>query len=358
MRKEYGSEFWLEDNRLEKIRPPYFLTPKEILLSSGRGAISYLLDSLPFLPKKVLLPNYTCESVVSPFVKRGFRMFYYQINKKMEPDLEDIVNLMGHESSILLHMGYFGFQTNIKINEIEDALTSAGCFFIEDATHTIFNDQRLVKSDCVIASVRKWLGVPSGGFIDPKEYADYFDKKLTSFDSFCSERFQSLKDKRGYMETHLPELKVAFSSGFKKAEALLDSDDTAYVIDRVSSDILYNLRKDALKKARKSNFTYLSKNIPFNELFKPMFDGLPSGVCPFFFPVYVASQERRDVLQKALASSGLYCPIHWPKNKYNDSLGEVGRYIYEHILSFPCDQRYNEVDMASIITIIKKNLFL
>ena len=55
--------------------------------------------------------------------------------------------------------------------------------------------------------------------------------------------------------------------------------------------------------------------------------------------------DDRHALQRALAERGIYCPVIWPEPEQAAGVCPVSRFVTEHMLCLPCDQRYGESDM-------------
>ena len=56
------------------------------LFSIGREAISHILKTNSFTKKTVLLPNFTCFTVLDPFEQDGWEMHFYRYNKRKQID--------------------------------------------------------------------------------------------------------------------------------------------------------------------------------------------------------------------------------------------------------------------------------
>ena len=54
-----------------------------------------------------------------------------------------------------------------------------------------------------------------------------------------------------------------------------------------------------------------------------------------------------------LSEQHIYAPVIWPVVYEEVLVNETVKYIYDHILAIPIDQRYDEGDMAKIVSIIK-----
>ncbi len=49
-----------------------------------------------------------------------------------------------------------------------------------------------------------------------------------------------------------------------------------------------------------------------------------------------------------MAQRGVYCPVIWPEPEAARGACAVSRYVTEHMLALPCDQRYTPEDMDFI----------
>lgn len=133
-------------------------------------------------------------------------------------------------------MGYFGFDTNRKLGSLLEKLKSTGTFILEDVTHTLLSDfKRNELNDFYIASIRKWIGIPDGGFVSSKEKHTYKLEKVTEF---SKTRQNALIRKSEYIKTWNESLKPEFLDLFEKAEDILDNGPQAYNIDSASESIL------------------------------------------------------------------------------------------------------------------------
>lgn len=350
--REIGSEFWIE-----KIPPAsnIALVPDWIkkfgnivLTSSGRGALSLLLDEINPKHKTALLPVYICDSVIKPFIKHGYNCYFYDIDTDLKIDLD---SLQYNNIGIFLHMGYFGFDTNNNIvNYIRD-LKENGAIIIEDITHTLFSDiKRYEENDYYIASLRKWFGLPSGGFVTLKESLNY-NLKINS--TFSDIRQEALQIKSLYMKYNDNTLKEKFLDLFKKAEEILEDDMAPYLIDQISESLLYSVNINELIEKRQANFNVLDNGLRNTCYIEPVFRNINDSICPFFYPIYIKNRER---VKKELIKRNIYCPVHWPIPYNIDTMDfqYKSKFIYQNILSIPCDQRYDNKDMITIIDTIKE----
>ena len=70
---------------------------------------------------------------------------------------------------------------------------------------------------------------------------------------------------------------------------------------------------------------------------------------PLYFTIFV--KDRLD-LQKILAEEAIYAPVIWPVEDERVLVDDEVKYIYDHLLAIPCDQRYDESDMRRAVEVI------
>lgn len=348
MIREIGSEFWIDENNLihDNNEIPSWLSRfgNVVLTTSGRGAISLLLNQVKPKVKKVLLPSYTCDSVILPFETAGYELTYYNVDKYLQPiDIESIKN---SDAGIFLHMGYFGFSTNEILLDTILSLKSESVIIAEDVTHTLFSEHhKQIENDFIVGSIRKWFGTPSGGFLASNKIM-----KFELFDTnkeFINLRKLSLHRKFEYMKLGNKFIKYAYLSGFSRTEQLLDENIQPYKIDYDSEMIIKSLDYKQLQSSRKRNYEFLLKQLSGVDGIEIIFNDLGHDITPMFFPIYV--RNNRDELRRKLIENEIYCPVHWsiPK-QMNGCLNSITKNIYDSILSIPCDQRYQIEDMRRI----------
>lgn len=350
MIKEIGSEFWIDNisqtdginEGLEWIKKFGDIT----LTSCGRGAISLILGEAVVKAKTALLPSYVCNTVILPFIEQGYNCFFYKINNDLTPNLNDIMRYK--DIGVFLHMGYFGFPTNSSLLPVIRHFKAESTVIVEDITHTLFSDyERFCDNDYQVASLRKWAGVPSGGFLASKMAISSQPKRN---ETFAEIRKKALQKKARYMNGDNEVLKQQYLELFAQGEQYLNHCVTPFEIDSVSKALISSLDVKKLIHTRRSNFKTLSEKLSDITYIEPIFSDLPDNICPLFYPVYI--KKNRNEVQQRLAEHEVYCPVHWHVSEHvKDS--EIIENIYDIILSIPCDQRYGLNDMLRITEVMR-----
>ncbi len=107
---------------------------------------------------------------------------------------------------------------------------------------------------------------------------------------------------------------------------------------------------EVIQHRRFENYTYLYHNIcENNKVVKVCKNINEVTTAPLYFTIYV---DDRPSLQCQLAQDAIYAPIIWPVEDKRVLINDVVKYIYDHILAIPIDQRYNSNDMKRVVEII------
>ena len=320
MLSEIGSNFWLNPNEALVEKP--FGTPEQFnckgsdyaWLSTGRSAIQFVINLIeernPNIKKVAVLPSFTCDTVFEPFLKSGYEVFYYPIERDLRTTSDDILEtVIKQDASIVLFHRYFGFDTlDGQVDRMCEVLRELGKYTIEDCTQCLY----------------------SGIFRDK----DLEEAKIRA--SYAKYR---------YLFEHKGD-KGEMLAMYRSAEDILNNQEEIYNISEMSAKVQANLDLNEVKRKRRANFELLSKEL--KQYVKPVFT-LEDREVPLYFPVLV---DDRGALQKHLVANAIYAPLVWPKDDKQLRQCDGAENAYEHLLCIPIDQRYGLDDMKRIVEVI------
>jgi len=315
-------------------------------VSSCRTGIGLVLDSLFNDRKVALLPSFTCESVLDPFLKRGYAVHPYRIEKSLHINLDSFIeDIRRVNPSVVLIHPYFGFDTTSEIESAIQELRAEGVIFIEDMTQSMFSSFTPLRVNYYVGSIRKWMPIPDGAFTTAINHNTEEDTELVEA------KLKALKEKGDWILNGKGD-KETFRQDFVKAERILDSRTIAYSMSSVSRELYDRTDIQEMRKQRFDNYFflqyYLTSKLDLYEHLEPILQIQNNKVCPFHYCVYV--KEGRKELQQYLASKDIYATIIWGcPDEFKSEIDETAKYIYDHILCFHVDQRYSEKDMDRII---------
>lgn len=329
-------------------------TYETVFFQSGRNAIESLMLFLKTNRniKKVLLPDYMCETVKAAVVRAGFEPEYYKIGRNYDFVPEEVEGKLS-QNMCLFVAHYFGKRMNQKLLEDIMRWKEQGIIVIEDITLSLFSSDEnngVGFGNYVLGSIRKWLPIPDGGFITSKseplpaqitgncvsKYTDFYYLVQTMKKEYILGGCQNKELKKIYMDYYALSINELFS------------DYSLYPMSDWTRNYLNNYDQERLIEKRCSNYDYLYKGLSEVDWLKVAVKR-EKGYLPFGMVILV---ENRDELLKYLIERNVYCNVHW---RLEDSVENPDlSYLSKHSITIPCDQRYGVEEMDYILRIIKE----
>lgn len=354
MQKEIGSNFDLNPNIMLNKGSVLYIGrygikgSDEVVLSTGRGAEGFVLDTIqrrrPKIRKIALVPPFTCEVVIEPFVKRGYQIVAYPIHSTLDIDVKRFRDiLISSGAQVVLVHRYFGFDTLKGFEKVASEFSKEGVIFIEDRTQCLYSDFEGLPVDYIIGSLRKWAALPDGGFAVCRE--GIFDDKPAEFDKELEDKkLEAAYLKYRYLHENKGE-KKEFLKSFKEAEEILDAEEKYFRISQAGIEIQCSLNIEELKRKRRKNYYRLYESISNHMNYRILTPQLNENDVPLYLAIL---SKKRDELQIKMREQNIYAPIVWPKPGFMPQICKEAREIYDTVLCFPIDQRYDEEDIERI----------
>jgi len=360
MLSEIGSNFWITPEQLKALDRP-LPHPSDLFscpgtdyrwLTSCRQCIEYALEELENskCEKIALIPPYTCHTVVQPFLNKQYKVVTYPVDATLCTSVDDLMeNAERTRASVVLVHQYFGFNSVKGDFQLFNQLRRKGVTIIEDCTQSLYSSIQRIPADYYVASIRKWCGVPDGGYVVSSK--GRFSKEVSPY----TIELQQKKEQASLLKYQFLFLnsgeKDEFLKGYADAESILANQDNYRSITDLSVKIQNNLDVDALKKARRDNYKVLCEGLRDNPSIKILWPDFPDGVVPLYFPFIVGDRIK---MQSILREHSIYAPIIWPKPDNLEVERETENYLYSHLLCIPVDQRYDNDDMQRVIKVINE----
>ena len=359
MKSEIGGDFWIsptasyEDIGIGSPEQFHCKGNDYVWLSSGRSAIKYVLKTIeerhPNIKKKAVLPSFTCQTVIQPFLELGYEADYYPVDKNLRVSSAAILQKVAEdEATVVLFHRYFGYDTiDTQIDSLCDELRKLGKYTIEDCTQSLYSDIPRADVDFFVGSLRKWMGMPDGGFAVCRN--GIFENKPHISDELLEKsKLEAFHTKYSYLFENKGN-KDEMLAMYRKAEGILDLQDEIFAISPISTKIQANINKSYLIRKRIENYNILREN--FKNCIHLLFSSIPQREVPLYFPIFV---DKRPQLQKYLIENAIYAPIVWPKSGLQSIICDGAENAYNHLLCIPIDQRYDTDDMYRIVEVINK----
>lgn len=346
---EIGSYFWLDgketvDGNAEETLAYLPAVHDFSFTFSGRNAIDIALHDILKNQdiKKAYVPSYSCISMLQAFIDREIPFEFYDVKFAEGKFVYDIPAV--EKGAVVLIMSYFGLDPE-NAHALITTLHKQGAVVIEDITHSLLREKNAcIDSDYLVASLRKWFAIPTGGWIG-KAKGILYDKPDIDSNHAVKEKISGMKEKYEYLTG-----RIVSKENFLLTQAKFDNDlihvDRMLKIDDLSLSLLKNTDSKKVINQRRLNAKALLSGLA--DLDGLIFDipkiDLASDV-PLFVPVFLDT-EKRDSLRAYLINKGIYCPVHWPE------VAGAPSELKERELSLICDQRYSEADMYEIVDCI------
>lgn len=356
-KREIGSNFYLSSDELTGLAA--FLVERLVTaadaadvryLSSGRQGIRFCLKDLQqdpkwqHKPKIALLPEYTCTSVIQPFLQENYQLHFYPLQRNLEVSFNQINRLSEkQQASVVLFHPYFGFDTMRT-----DEKRRSGVKYIYDATQSFYSGIDYGQADYVVASIRKWGAFPDGAYC-AKTKGKFFPQEILPEDKeMLTVLREAYQLKSAYIASGQGN-KVKFLELYRQASALLASRDEIHEMSELAQKYYFSFDAETMKKQRRDNYQDLLSFPRWPEIGDPIFPSLSQTDVPLYFPFFVRD-GRRNQLQSFLIKEDIYAPVVWPLPDYHKFTGisDETSWIYRHILVLPIDQRYSKQNMNRI----------
>ena len=352
MKKEIGSIFPLSDLALSQAEVAQSQFPSDrIYYSLCREALCDIANALNGTTKKVLIPAYTCQTVITPFEECGWQCVYFPIKRDLRIDTQSLVKLVEETNpSLVVVHPYFGMDLNDEEIATLVSIKGTGVSIVLDLTQCLFSKNQYSFATYIVASYRKWMPIPDGGYLINLSHSESISQPVEENSEF-TEREKAAMYLRGQYfangEQRTKDISIRLS---KAADFIAESNIKPHRMSQVAYNLLQNESLELNQKCRFDNYTYLYKNIiESDKITKVCKDINEVTTAPLYFTIYV---KNRLALQKLLAQDSIYAPVIWPVEDERVLINDEVKYIYEHILAIPCDQRYDERDMQRALDII------
>lgn len=356
MRYEIGSFYEYEElpkKNINAARLADFLCDRAVLLGSGRDAIEYAIsdiESKKKVNKRVLLPAYTCDTVIIPFEAAGYDIAFFHIDKQLNILADEFYNLAENfRPDIILFHTYYGYDGFSEIRPKLEEYKNKGISVIEDMTQSLFLDMNGYGANYYVGSLRKWFPVADGGFCLPcngtGQRKELLDCRLKENSIYVSTKTKAMELKRRYLDEGFDD-KAEFLALNKRAEELLDKKTQIFGMSHEAMKYLGSADTDEILKIRTDNFEVLKRGIRNIEWLDNLMP--ENAVAPLYYAVCV--KMKREYIQEEMKKKNVFLPVLWsiPKSAAV-FLNDEEKYIYDNMLAIPCDHRYNENDMQYII---------
>jgi len=295
--------------------------------SSARSALAALLHFKGI--QRIWLPDFCCYALVEAAV--AIEIAWYATTRDLDIAWASLAPLLRPGDAVLA-IDYFGRAPGSGFLDLVCA--QRDILWIEDRAHAL-NPGRPTWGDVVLYSPRKLLGVGDGGLM--VSLLPLPTPSSTATAPLPVAQRQRQQDPEGLRPDQ-------WFTAFRTQEAGFCVDDGR--MSDLTKNFLQRADANAISARRQANGRVLATTLEDLALWPSD----PIDYAPLAFPICVAD---RDGLAQALAEQRIYCAKHWTDLPNDPALFPVAHSLSAHILSLPCDQRYEECDMDRIVTAVR-----
>lgn len=240
-KREFGSAMPLEavpDNYFQNLEKRF---TSYSYLTTGRGALMLVGQSIKTDNKHIYIPAYSCESMVKPFKDCGWKVSLYELNEDLTISDSFVDKMVDSEEKdfAILTMNYFGVAgTKEQVEKIKSKRNDI--VIIEDFTHCLFTLEEIFSEnvDYYVGSIRKSLGVADGAIVLSNHPLNEVEDVLES--QFVTKRLMALKEKDAYTVEKKEAQKEEFRQILGEAEKEIDENINIEKMSDASKKILDN----------------------------------------------------------------------------------------------------------------------
>lgn len=334
-------------------------------LKSGRAALGVALDLLGASARRgVAIPTYQCTAVVDKVAARG-PWATYPLSADFVPDLATLRNL---SMGVVLTTVYFGSRRHMdQLTEMARGLWElpGKPWIIEDRVQCLPEPcPPAAGRDFVIYSLRKHYPVPDGAMLIA-----------------VSDRAREAFARRPHFSVDPAAREVAARAVFAKLAAkaarwrwchaapIVDDPDGNGLADCVSSEhaldaVAFDRACDGIPASAGSARLMLGRDPALDMEHTMALIGQLAAACrenlsSLALPVADAGAlglpilvEQRSALRARAAASGLFLPVHWPRDARIPPAGAAERWYAEEV-TLPLNPSHTAADVAALAALLK-----
>ncbi|MBL0446253.1 hypothetical protein JD509_12320 [Aeromonas veronii] len=307
---------------LEQPQPKKHYHPELLHFQSARAAFYALLQAGS--PRKVWMPYYICDSMLSPLYEIGVPVSFYSLNSDFS--VKDEIELLDGEW--IFYVNYFGI-CGAEQNRLLSKYPKGQLLF--DHSQAFF--QKPLDCLATIYSPRKFFGVPDGGMLSTQlKIRNDFVQDESSYDRTTHLLKRAcFTPEKGYAD-------------YQMAESSLHSCQPKGM-STFTDNLLKTIDYAAVKNQRNSNFWYLHEalaSVNKIQIDRMYVDG------PMVYPFLMDNVS----LKSQLIQRRIFIPTYWPEVGQRGDSGVFERKLLVNLNALPCDQRYSVKEMDEILKVV------
>jgi perosamine synthetase len=336
----------------------------------ARNAVWLTVKMLGLDGGEVLVPAYHHGVEIEALIDAGAVPRFYRVGRKWDVDVDDVARQIGPRTKAIYLIHYAGFPgPTQKLRALAD---QHGLPLIEDCALSLLSSDGEVPlgatGDVGIFCLYKTLPVPNGGAMvvnGPRRYSvpePPAPPSTSTFSHTLSSLLQNLELRGGRAGHWVRRMVRSVGQGTVKAAQIERVATGTQHFNRTHVDLGMSpltkriaLSQDLagiVERRRRNYFLLLGA---LRGVSAPLFNELPAGVCPLFYPLLV--DDKAEVMAK-LAVDGIETIDFW---RHSHPACELARFpevaqLRRTVLEIPCHQDLTPETMQRIASAVRRAL--
>ncbi len=354
--------------RMNRSAQPYPLgVPGVRYFYFARNAIWHTAKILGLDKGEVLVPAYHHGVEIEALVDAGAAVKFYRIDGKLDVDFPDIERKITPRTTALYLTHFAGFPG--PVYEMKKLAEKYGLPLIEDCALSLLSkdgDVPLgITGDVAIFCLYKVLPVPDGGALIFNRAAGCDLQDLpppsasTTFSIISSSLLRNMALRGGRAGRVLRKLALSMGKGAMQSSGIkpvlpgsqhFDPRNVNLGMSRLTKRLLLLFDAAEIAERRRRNYLYLQYRLC--DIAPPLFESLPPGNVPLFYPLLV---ENNQATVQRLASRGIEAVDFW--RAFHPACDprefpEVAK-LRSSVVEIPCHQDLTLMTMAKVVGAVR-----
>lgn len=316
---------------------------------------------------EVLVPSYHHGVEIEALVHAGAKPVFYRVGSRWDVDIADVAARIGPKTRALYLTHYAGFPGPAR--EMKRLAEDHGLVLIEDCALSLLSSDGGIKlgtiGDASVFCLYKTLPVPNGGALQLNG-AHHYDAPVlrlpprsSVFNHAASSLLKNVEFRAGIggrwarsMVRSIGHRVVRASQVQRIATGTMhfDPDHVDLGISPLAMRIARAQQLPDIIATRRRNYSLLHDALA--ELCPPVFENLPAGVCPLFYPLRVKHKAK---LLKCLEASGIGAVDFWRDGDPACNPAEFPETVQlrKSIVEIPCHQDLDAHTVRRMVAIVR-----
>lgn len=334
----------------------------------ARNAIWNAVKMLGLEGGEVLVPSYHHGVEIEALMHAGAKPVFYRVGSGWDVDLADVAARIGPETRALYLTHYAGFPGPAR--EMKSLAENHGLPLIEDCALSLLSSDRGTAmgtiGDVSVFCLYKTLPVPNGGALRVNGSRRYNvprpqpPPRASVFNHAASALLKNLELRGGNAGRRARSLLRSAARGAVRASS----------IERIATGTMHfdpghvelGISPLSMRIARAQDFAgtiairrrnYLTLLDQLGPVIPPLFENLPSGVCPLFYPLRI--KHKAEMLLR-LKSCGIEAIDFWcsPHPACDPRMFPEVTELRRSIIEIPCHQDIGAETMRRMTAVVRQ----